>query len=407
MIPILVAGAAAAAALLTGCSQNQDSDSPHLQTQFSDLPKRVQIPKTKTYQRQCLTNPNCSDQEQFRAVKDYVGAVYGEADRVRFNEALTPAEDAYILRTFGDVRDVRDVHPYLWLAKFQGLKGRLRQKPKEICGDAEAWKFRHAFGPDGRDAFLVGGIHYCMENFAFLFQYFGVEADMAKNPQDWVIFLEESELEAVNRKNATPDSAEGFFNEAALFHRIAARLDIPVENPVIPLGHEKVILAMEAEGTPRLDYATTILMAHLNDILLGQILQHFGTLGTDPVALSEEMHAQLTKFCRTHPDMRRLTAQFGEVYGVDPEALRNSVLQYLQVEPKDLQNQILSEGSGIVQWAIAISNRLSTEHLKTTLEKHGRPNAFFQVGSDHSGILDEVYEGVEDLELPESIAISK
>lgn len=356
ILPLIIAGF-----FLVGCSRDQE-DEP-----VSKKPSpQPEPPSDRVYRRSCLQDESCPLPEREAALMDYVGAVYGEAGRVKFTSpndtfVLTPAEETYVLNTFGRPgKPPEGIRSFLGRGADVFLSQRSYMEHPMCSTDRGKAPIQFTDSQLGMGVVLYG-FHGCAKNYLDQLKRSGLELSMGANPENWAFFLE----------GHGGKKSEFILYEFEFFEKVANVLKIPLHNAVpVRTFHKKVIqLAMEKTNYVEMDFT----VAAVFQGVVGRMREN---PNADPLQMERTM-AELMA-----PD-----------FGQKPEVVLKALHQFLQKYPTFLEAG--TESDRRIMVLAEISNQLSREQLKDKIEgiAKEKPNlkSLFVIGAGHKDLIQEIY----------------
>ncbi|MBI4365575.1 MAG: hypothetical protein HY543_02030 [Deltaproteobacteria bacterium] len=202
-----------------------------------------------TYPRSCLLDAPCTDEVREAALLDYVGAAYGDEEN-RYDGVLTTRERRNIELAFGPAPRGED--PWQWrrlatayiaAARPRSVVARSPFIDPRACDQPMPMFHRDHIRPA---LIAVGGYHGCTDRFLGALDQEGFELGMAAAPETWHFFIEGARYIFRNaarngsRLVLPQEAVQGGQNisvipgEVVHFLELGRRLNIPVDDPVIP-----------------------------------------------------------------------------------------------------------------------------------------------------------------------------
>jgi hypothetical protein len=357
---------------LWGCTRRSD-ESERAKTQ----PEVASTPLNTSYSYPCIRDSPCGDNEKRAAIYDYVGSVYAPGDSVVYDRKLTPQEEPIVLSEIGALTSPLEepsIQKYFGQAQDFYFSRRRHTKPeKETQSCGRALSFDESLN-QGRVKFL-GGDHGCARNYGESYFKKGIELAVASEPNAWIFFIE------------TEDNPEGGAGEAAYFHRIAAKLDIPVYNPVEKktFGLENIRRAAQKNGYTEEDYIGYVIFS-----LLVQDLDAKGAMRDYELSLDTVTRAQAAEYQRTPEQLKDIFFKYCR--GKRPGETVEQLWKRLFKDSRWYQENIFKKTQILINALKDSSNQSNVELIKSHLEKHpDRPNAFFQTGFQHQQLVQSVF----------------
>lgn len=313
---------------------------------------------TEIYNSHCFAFSPCSQGASIAGIYDYVGAVYGEAGKVKFDGELTDAEKAYVLEKFGELADLNALPAYMKQARQYLFDHVTEYRVMKDIGLCQPEKFSLSEGthPVYGEALVLAGAHACGALYGELFA--PIEFEIAQAPEDWVLFVENVHHSRKNR----------FTLEQILFLRLAERLGIELHDPILPMNHPTILKELEKKGIKKLVFACYITALAYTKAQKNLI----ATEGEEAVR-DQKKSDQLF---RDHID------QFSELFGVPLEELRRGAKRLLNlpdnefIAAQNIADQLIAEYG-------QLADELSPPLVQESLQKSSKSRVFFQIGEGH------------------------
>lgn len=346
MLPILLGVLALG---VVACSANSNTEEKDAGPPSAPPPEPSDaVPEPgRNYSRHCLLYGPCQEDERSAAFLDYAGAVYGSGNASSFDGFLRDEERARTEKRFGPFLDASPAPAYLSSAR---QKFFLREAPLDYpdpphCSDDRHFQTRQFAEDEWGKGVLLGTAHLCGGRIGDMFAEF--EAEIATAPEDWIIFLENISDPITNRIQSP---------ETKLFKRVSAALDIPLEDPIIPMPEIARRVAEKYSIKP--EEFVAVFLAY--------------SLEGDPAA-------------RVNPEaVIRLSA---EQWKVDPKLLVGAILDLDKYSDTEFQKM---KQESLRRYDEAISD-FSPEHIRSLLKAKKKNKALYVIGSAHLDLGASVY----------------
>ncbi len=364
---------------------------PYIPSALPPLVRQILSQHGQVYNRQCIADAKCGDQERIAAAYDYVGAVYGDSLESRYDHVLTPAERKYAEGKFGKITQASAIPLLLAGGQEEFFKKHSLPFPAAHCSRAD-WGAVAGFSEFFGTGLALGGSHNCGREFGRLFLKLGWEQEIASNPILWIFFIESSEVlqEQMKAGNALQE-------ELALFHRIAERLGIPAENPITTIVSEPVLQGMEKKGVSREELAVVmVLKSYLTTFFsLPEIRADIQSMSEREQM--EAVHLVLHAIFVAREEPYPTADAYLRTLGVEEEKFYAACKAFLTPGPnEDLSLFMLAKLQTInlrFRELADISNQLSITRVQDKIKSSGTKHAFFQMGGAHLPIVEKIYPG--------------
>lgn len=297
------------------------------------------------------------------AVYDYVAAVYGDGSAGYFDCDLSAQEREYVELHFGSLTAVSDTKVYLSNAKqvfFDFINTRKVHEDFRCDSLAQYFSSTQNQHPIFGSAYVFAGAHGCGERFSEM--YSEVELQIAAHPENWVFFVEGASATAILGEQYISSK------ETVLLEHIAQRLDIPLEDSVAQLFDPIVLEALQN------DYGLAPTMTAVYTCAASSIER----FKRDKPGTSED-----------YLKIIELQAKgFAKAFSMDPKVLTEETQKFVGQGNEFVDPRI----KRFIEAYKDVSNRLSPEKIKRKLTEHGKSNALFQLGANHTDITNQVYK---------------
>ena len=356
---------------------------------------------TIQYNRKCLTASTCDAEQRRAAIYDYVGAVYGQKGKVKYDGRLTEAERKYAEEMFGKLTEWNLISSYLANAKEIYYRKFANKQPEgNVCTKSSNFHFQTVKKACGGsvDIKMLAAHHGCFFQSALIYSYNVTELDVAAAPEKWVFGIEGSRS-ALMRKHA-PETFGYLF-------RIAEALNIPVFDPILTPSAKQVIV----ETAKRLSIPETHALAYvimdyeaegINVCMNAKLHMRVNPVDrNDPNAVEERMKLQDElgmvlddiagrAVTRLRDNGHRITKD--EVKKALSERMETTMTECLKEEnPMSCFRRHNAIGTHARDTAVTVSNEMSAKLTSEFLKKQrGLSSVLLFIGIAHKDVMTSV-----------------
>lgn len=311
------------------------------------------------YRTVCVKSERCPTHERVAAVYDYVGAVYGDQERIQYDGLLTATECSYVVSTFGPLSTTVEVSTYISTAQQKFLHAHRRDSVRRYCSESKHFHVGRVKHKQLGEAFFLGGLHHCGDQFGEMYTN-GIELDVAASPQAWVFLIED--FQDVGTANVDQDRKNAD-EEYLLFTHIAQVLRIPRYSSVVSQHSAPVLAELAKQGITDEEFAVAWTFNCVNE---GRYLEH----------VSKSNEGFLIDVCARF---------YAGAFLFDPHTFREAVRIFSQQPDHEQRLKKIGEE------AVDASNKLSATEVRAIVSQHKGKKYFFQFGVKHQPIVEEVF----------------
>ncbi len=391
---IFLSGATAMTALLTTSCTGEENQM-HPPTAVSSL---TATPQGVSYERRCISDASCTEEQRVAAVSDYLSAVYGNNNSFQYDNVLTPVEGAHA-KTYGPTVNLSQLPQLFHRAQGSALQSFISPAQPALCNNLSLWHLLKGSDASLGAATAIGGVHHCFSQFATIFNAAKVEQEIAANPQDWIFFVEISQ-EMEHAKKQGKDVRK---DEVALIYQIADRLNIPKENPVVPYNSEPVMKALEAKGISRTEQATAWVVFHLLTDITSTLVQRKDFKQKPPAQLKKMAYDILKSYFAPGAVRHPVITGSLQVYGLNADSFYKACQNFIKPRPGESTgaalDRIQKKTTATMEQGTKLATQLTVQHIQAKLKQHGRKQALYQMGVMNAPVLKQIYKDLKAVPL--------